>query len=153
MTKQHLTLDNFRNTPAGRRPDNAHLFKQKKKASKRELYQTGQIITKVYNQSSKEKQAIEEALFEFSQNLGFVLYAEYHFHPERRWRFDWCIPDLMLAVEFEGIMSDKSRHTTIGGYSGDTDKYREAAILGWRVLRYTVLNYTELGNDLKNIKR
>ena len=30
-----------------------------------------------------------------------------------------------------------SRHTTVGGYAKDCEKYNAAALLGWRVLRYT----------------
>jgi len=68
---------------------------------------------------------------------------EYKFHPTRKWRFDFAVPELMLAVEYEGIYkrsSDKtrkSRHTTVGGYRNDCEKYNEAVLLGWRVLRIT----------------
>jgi very-short-patch-repair endonuclease len=58
---------------------------------------------------------------------------EFLFHPERKWRFDFAFLDDKLAVEVEGI----GRHQTIGGFKKDAEKYNAAALLGWRVLRYT----------------
>ena len=150
MPKQLLTIDQIRNTPAGRLSSNAQLF-EKKKATKCDKFQTGQIITKVYVQKSVEKMAIETSLLEFANERGLVLFGEYYFHPVRKWRFDWCIKELRLAVEYNGIMSKKSRHTTIGGYSGDMKKINEAMKLGYRVLQYTPLNYGDLKNDLITI--
>lgn len=80
--------------------------------------------------------------------------TEHQFDEVRKFRFDWAIPSLMIAIEFEGIMSEKSRHTTKTGYSKDTEKYNLAAISGWIVLRYTVLTYGNLERDLlKLIKK
>ena len=68
---------------------------------------------------------------------------------QRDWRFDFAWPDNRLAVEIDGgtWMSKhggKSRHTTGTGYEGDCEKLNAAAILGWKVLRYTT---TMLAND------
>ncbi len=151
MAKQYFTLSQFRDTPAGKLASNAHVF-EKKITAKRNLFETGQIITKAYVQKSAEKMAIETAFLEFANERGLVLFGEYYFHPKRRWRFDWCIKELKLAIEYNGIMSKKSRHTTIGGYSGDMTKINEAMKLGYKVLQYTPLNYNELFNDLKQIQ-
>jgi very-short-patch-repair endonuclease len=63
---------------------------------------------------------------------------EYYFHPTRRWRFDLAWPQGKVAVEFEGLTGGKGgRHQRMAGYQGDVEKYREAAKLGWLVLRYT----------------
>lgn len=66
---------------------------------------------------------------------------EYIFHPTRKWRLDFALPDLMIAVEIEGGTwlkgARKSRHTTGAGFAKDCEKYNEAAILGWAVLRVT----------------
>lgn len=64
---------------------------------------------------------------------------EYKFHPDRRWKFDLAFPKVHLAVEYEGIFSAKSRHTTISGFDGDATKYSTAAILGWVVIRITAI--------------
>ena len=47
--------------------------------------------------------------------------------------------------------SEKSRHTTITGYTEDANKYNEAQKLGWKVLRYTAINYKNITQDLKEI--
>ena len=58
---------------------------------------------------------------------------EYRFHATRKWQFDFAFPDSMIAVEIEGW----GRHQRMGGFKADCEKYNAAAILGWRVLRYT----------------
>ena len=77
---------------------------------------------------------------------------EYRFHKTRRWRFDFAVPSLNLAIEYEGLVSEKSRHTSISGFSKDTEKYNEAQKLGWIVLRYTALNYRNFTEDLLFVK-
>lgn len=74
--------------------------------------------------------------------------AEHRFHETRQWRFDIAIPSLKIAIEYEGIMSRKSRHTTVTGYTKDCEKYNAATIAGWRILRYNAINYKSLGDDL-----
>ena len=62
---------------------------------------------------------------------------EHQFHPTRKWKFDFAWPPWKLAVEIEGLSRGKSRHTTFSGFREDCAKYNAAAILGWRVLRYS----------------
>lgn len=62
---------------------------------------------------------------------------EYVFAKPRRWRFDWAFVAHKLAVEQEGGVWTKGRHTRGAGYLSDCQKYNEAVTLGWRVLRYT----------------
>lgn len=62
---------------------------------------------------------------------------EYKFHPKRRWKFDYCWPDKMIAFELEGGNWTQGRHTRGKGFEGDCEKYSEAAILGWKVIRAT----------------
>ena len=62
---------------------------------------------------------------------------EYRFAPPRRWRFDFAWPDKKLAVEIEGGVWSKGRHTRGKGFINDCDKYNAAVLLGWRVLRFT----------------
>lgn len=114
------------------------------------VFDTGVKIPKskkVY--SNKEKDHIEWVLI----GLKVKYVKEYKFHPTRKWKFDWAIPELMCAVEFEGVMSEHSRHTSVTGFSGDTTKYNEAAKLRWIVLRYTVLTYKNVGNDIEHFLR
>lgn len=80
------------------------------------------------------------------KKIDFV--TEYRFHPTRKWRFDYAIPDKMIAIEYNGIMSAKSRHTTVIGYSNDLEKINQAQLLGWKVLQYTPLNVVQLMDDI-----
>lgn len=66
---------------------------------------------------------------------------EYHFAKPRMWRFDVAFPDYKIAVEVEGGMflptkgKHAGRHTSPTGIKRDLEKYGEAAVLGWTVLR------------------
>lgn len=62
---------------------------------------------------------------------------EFRFHPTRRWRFDFAWPSERLAVEVEGGLHDYGRHQRPESFERDAEKYNEAALLGWRVLRVT----------------
>ena len=52
------------------------------------------------------------------------------------WRFDLAIPSEMVAIEIEGGIHTKGRHTRGKGYAGDIDKYNAATVLGWKVHAY-----------------
>lgn len=60
---------------------------------------------------------------------------EHGFHPTRLWRFDFAWPERKVAVEVEGGIWTRGRHTRGAGFIGDCEKYNEAARLGWRVFR------------------
>ena len=62
---------------------------------------------------------------------------EYRFHPVRRWRFDFAWLDVKLAVEIEGGVYSGGRHTRGAGFENDAEKYNEAGLFGWTVLRFT----------------
>ncbi len=62
---------------------------------------------------------------------------EARFHPTRRWRFDFAWPEQKVAVEVEGGVYVQGRHSRGKGYEADIEKYNEAALLGWTVLRCT----------------
>ncbi len=67
-------------------------------------------------------------------NIEYV--EEYRFHPTRRWRFDFAIPYLRIAIEAEGGVWSGGRHVRGSGFTLDCEKYNAATVLGWRVLRY-----------------
>ena len=81
-----------------------------------------------------------------SKGIEYVL--EHKFHPSRKWRADIAIPSLNVLVEFEGIISSKSRHTTVTGFTNDCEKYNQAQLAGWKVLSYTVLNKSQFFDDI-----
>ena len=99
---------------------------------------------------SIEKNTIEFILKAFQQQGLIPEYVKEHqFDLQRKFRFDYAVPELKLAIEYEGLMSDKSGHTTIAGYSKDCSKYNLATAQGWKVLRYTALNYSDLAQDIE----
>jgi len=57
--------------------------------------------------------------------------------PGRRWRADFAWPDRKLCIEMEGGIWTNGRHTRGGGYRMDCQKYNEAMLNGWRMLRFT----------------
>jgi hypothetical protein len=63
--------------------------------------------------------------------------AEIIFHPTRKWRFDLGYPDKMIAIEVEGAVYSRGRHTRGQGYEADCIKYNEAQRLGWAVYRFS----------------
>ena len=70
-------------------------------------------------------------------HLATGMVQEHRFDPIRRWRFDFAWPARMLALEVEGGTYSGGRHTTGAGFEKDAEKYAEAAISGWTVLRVT----------------
>jgi hypothetical protein len=110
----------------------------------------GRIVAKHYKKKSQEKSWISKTLLVWCNERLLPLQEEYKFHPERKWRFDWCIEPLKVAFEYEGIYSGQSRHTNQKGYSRDTEKYNAAVALGWKVFRYTASTYKNLVKDLRS---
>lgn len=87
-----------------------------------------------------------EAVLELLLKHGKVRYLkEYRFHPTRKWRFDFAVLPLtyQIAIEVEGGVFSGGRHTRGQGYQGDLEKYNEAALLGWTVLRYSTQQVNE----------
>ena len=62
---------------------------------------------------------------------------EFLFHRKRKWRFDLAWPELLIAVEVEGGIWVGGRHVRGEGYEADCEKYNEAQLAGWMVLRFT----------------
>lgn len=79
---------------------------------------------------------------------------EFRFHATRLWRFDLAIPHLKLAVEVDGYgpKGSMGAHQRIAGIRGGCEKYCEAAILGWRVMRVTT-DQVKGGQALQWIER
>lgn len=66
---------------------------------------------------------------------GPQLEPEVQFHPDRKWRFDFAIRSIRVAIEIEGGTYGKGAHTRGRGYAEDCEKYNAAAMLGWSVFR------------------
>ena len=47
--------------------------------------------------------------------------SEFRFHVQRKWRFDYCWPDLKVAVEIEGGVWTQGRHTRPVGFLNEVE--------------------------------
>jgi very-short-patch-repair endonuclease len=70
---------------------------------------------------------------------GPPLEREYRFYPDRKWRADFAHPPSRTLIEVEGgiFMRAGGRHSRGSGYAKDAEKYLEATLSGWRVVRLT----------------
>jgi len=71
------------------------------------------------------------------QETGVKLVKEYKFHPKRRWKFDYACPERKIAIEVEGGVWNNGRHTRGKGFIGDIEKYNNASVMGWTLIRVT----------------
>jgi very-short-patch-repair endonuclease len=71
------------------------------------------------------------------QTLGVEVEAEHRFAPPRKWRFDYAIVEQRVAIEVEGGVWTRGRHTRGSGFVKDMEKYSEAAARGWLLIRTT----------------
>ncbi len=62
---------------------------------------------------------------------------EHKFHSVRKWRFDLAWIEQKLAVEVEGGIWTYGRHNRAASFIKDMEKYNEACLLGWNLLRFT----------------
>lgn len=78
---------------------------------------------------------------------------EFKFLENRKFRFDYYfeIGDKKIGVEYDGLFSQKSRHTTVTGFTKDCEKLNLAQLNGYIVLRYTALNIKDFYNDLEKL--
>lgn len=75
-----------------------------------------------------------------------MVVIEHRFHSVRRWRFDYAIPKIKLAVEYHGNAAfvgkfGSSGHGSIKGQTNDCEKINSAIALGWLVLQFTALHF------------
>jgi hypothetical protein len=66
-----------------------------------------------------------------------IPHFEYRFHDTRKWRFDLAFPDQRLAVEIEGGIWQYGRHNRASTFIKDMEKYNNACMLGWHLLRFS----------------
>lgn len=78
------------------------------------------------------------------EQAGIPFEREYLFHPERKWRADFMVGQNFAwpvrgryLIEIDGGAWVGGRHTTGKGFEADLVKLNAAALLGYRVLRFT----------------
>lgn len=143
------SIQSIKNSPCANR--NTQLFEekavQKISGNGKKNNAKNQIVLQ---KRSKEKEWLLWNLQYFCNEKALTLETEYQFHPARKFRNDFAIPALKVAIEYEGLISQKSRHTTIKGYSSDTEKYNLQQSTGWKVFRVTALNYKSIIQTLND---
>lgn len=88
-------------------------------------------------QSGKSQKTTDLFTVLCRSDLNVECFKEFKFHPKRRWRFDYAIPEHRIALEVEGGVWTGGRHTRPQGFLGDIEKYNTATLMGWRVFRTT----------------
>ena len=66
-----------------------------------------------------------------------TLTPEYQFHPTRKWKLDYALPELKIAVEIHGGTRKQGRHNRADGFAKDREKMNEAQAAGWLVIEIT----------------
>lgn len=74
------------------------------------------------------------------------------FHPTRLWRFDFAWSFYKVALEVEGGAFSGEGHRSVGKFLGDIEKYNEAVLAGWRLLRCTTKDL-ETGDVFELLRR
>jgi hypothetical protein len=130
----------------------------------------GEQVSLKRDKGSKTKGWIELQLIHWCRGNGLELRREFRFDHRkggRQWRFDWAIfrgrtagqgssgnysaHNAFAGVEYEGLFSEKSRHTTAAGFTEDTVKYNQAQACGWRVIRITAKNHKSIITELEKL--
>ena len=78
-------------------------------------------------------------LFLWRVAQGPPLEREVQFHPTRKWRADFAHLASRTLIEIEGgiFLPGGGRHSRGLGYTKDAEKYLEAVLAGWTVIRLT----------------
>lgn len=66
---------------------------------------------------------------------GPTLEREFRFHPQRKWRADFAHLESRTLIEIEGGIYIQGRHNRAAGFIADAEKYIEAFLAGWNVVR------------------
>lgn len=109
---------------------------------------SGKGRKKTAKRSSKKSQLEEYFLMLVKAHNLPLPVREHKFHPTRKWRFDFAWPDEMVAVEIEGGIWVGGAHNRPKHFISDCEKYNNAVILGWRLLRFARDNM-----DIDMVKR
>lgn len=78
----------------------------------------------------------------YEQQIGEECWAEFPFHPTRRWRFDYYFPEVKIAIEIDGGLFNAYQGKHAGRHSGgmgqkeDMEKMNAAAAMGILVFHF-----------------
>ena len=86
---------------------------------------------------AKAPSKLEATLSLHMRAAGLNPEPEFRFAPPRRWRFDFAFPAQKVAIECEGATWINGRHNRGAGFAADCEKYNQASMDGWTLLRFT----------------
>lgn len=133
----------------------------------------GSDVVDAYHRSCGQKISREvkrDYKAEFEQQLdlvGIKFDREMPLLRTRKWRADWRVKGTSVLIEFEGglFAKRKAGHSSVSGILRDIEKYNEATLAGWFVIRITPKHVTsgqalrwveaaiELDRDLQDAMR
>jgi len=92
----------------------------------------------------RSKRSRLEAKFEILWRAagGPPLERELRFDPRRRWRADFAHHPSRTLIEIEGGIWIRGRHNRPAGFVADLEKYLEATLSGWTVIRLADVHLT-----------
>lgn len=73
---------------------------------------------------------------------GPPLEREFRFDEKRRWRADFAHLPSRTLIEIEGGIWIRGRHNRPAGFVADLEKYLEATLSGWTVVRLADVHLT-----------
>lgn len=79
----------------------------------------------------------EECFVNHCKHYELTPEREFHFMDGRKWRADFAFVDEKILVEIEGGVFTRGGHTRGAAYTKNCQKYNHAALLGYRILRFT----------------
>ena len=149
--KQSITISDIKKSACGKL--NTHLYES---ATQRESAQLSDKHKKIKKRPSKEVQWMHWQIFAWCKEQNLLFFSELQFHDFRKYRFDFAVTNnedhkkatFKIGIEYHGLNSKKSGHTTITGFTKDQDKARLAQSEGWKVLAFTVLDYKKIIQEL-----
>jgi very-short-patch-repair endonuclease len=62
---------------------------------------------------------------------------EVRFHPLRKWRWDYAFREAKIAVECDGGIWTRGKHSRGAGILRDQEKRNAGTVMGWKVLVFT----------------
>ena len=113
------------------------LKEAKRAARKREPTEAEKQIKEEKRKArSERKKARRRRFCELLQERGLPCpQPEHRFHDTRKWRLDFAWEEEKVALEVEGGVWTRGRHTRGSGFLKDVQKYNEVALHGFVLIR------------------
>lgn len=84
---------------------------------------------------SSHKPKAAELVYAIGTEAAQTVTEEERFMHSRDWKFDYALPDIKVAIEYQGgLFMKKGGHSNIAGQTRDWEKFNEAQIRGWLVI-------------------